>query len=253
MGTGQGLGSLRRAFAGRGVPTMHYSWLLDGEQAQAIAVRFTINETLQRRGVAGLEVKQERLIERGLLMEEREYTTLHRGVTTVFVHVAPAGRDLYISRATAVLPAISSIRVVIATLLLLLMLFGFVQPPIPTILLQSSAAYGGSFTPVTTFQIIASVLSYPILAFFIIMLIRSFIYWLIENDFLVYLRSNVLNDFQMDDIVVLEHLTDHSVQEALRQIGMDASKITPPIEGYRPKRRLRGSGSGTTWSSGLGI
>src|SRR5271157_3460472 len=66
MGTGQGLASIRRAFAGRGALIMHYSWLLGGKQVEAASVRTAILELLQQRKYAGLNVFPERLIERGL-------------------------------------------------------------------------------------------------------------------------------------------------------------------------------------------
>jgi hypothetical protein len=69
--------------------------------------------------------------------EERDYLKIGRGVSTVFIYVASAGQDLYISRATTVLPAINSFRVIGLLLLLALALFG------PGVL-QSSAGIAGS-------------------------------------------------------------------------------------------------------------
>ncbi len=232
MGTGQGLASIRRAFAGKGRLIWHHSWLLDGKQVEATTVRSSILHVLRQRGYAGLNINPERLMERGLLMEERDYLTAHRGVATVFIYAAPAGRDLYISRATTVLPAISSIRVVILSLLGLLMLFGFIIRPNPNSLLS-----GDAFAFVVASFL--SILSIPLLLFFIFLLIRSFIYWLFEKDFWIYLRPNVLRDFQLDDIALLEHATDDTVHDAIAQLGLDASKIVPPTQGYQPKQRYR--------------
>ena len=227
MGIGQGQFSLRRAFAGHGISVMHYSWLLDGKEMQATAVLSAISNLLHLRNIAGLTITQERLTERGLLMEERDYLKVRRGVSTVFVYVAPAGRDLYISRATTVLPAINSIRVAGLLLLLVLALFG------PGLLqgLAGPASFllGGLF----------SLLALPIWLFFLWLLFRSFSYWLVEKDFWVYLRANQLNDFQLDDIALLEHATDETVRAAVEQLGLDASKIVPPTQGYQPKQRIR--------------
>jgi hypothetical protein len=232
IGSGQGMASIRRAFAGHGIPIMHYSWLLNGDQAQAMTIRSNIRDMLKLRDIPRLNVNLERLIERGILMEEREYLTVSRGVATVFIYVTPAGRDLYISRATTVLPAISGVRVAILSLLLLIMFLGFVIHPSGYSLLTGDLA-GFIFASTLT------VLSIPILLFLLWLLIRSFISWLVEKDFWEYLRPNTLNDFQLDDIALLEHVTDDVVHSAVEQAGLDASKITPPPLGYQPKRRFR--------------
>src|ERR1700694_4522358 len=44
MGSGQGTASIRRAFAGYGIPIMHYSWLLNGDEAQAVTIRSNIRD-----------------------------------------------------------------------------------------------------------------------------------------------------------------------------------------------------------------
>lgn len=235
MGTGQGLASVRRAFAGRGALILHHSWLLNGKQVQAATVRAAIFDILRQRNIAGLNVNAERLMERGLFMEERDYLTVRRGVSTVFVYVAPAGQDLYISRATTTLPLISYARAVILGALLLLMIFGLGAQQ--NLVSPSASPYGlPSVNPVNVFL---SILFYPLLLFFIVFLIRSFIHWIVEKDFWVYLRPNQLNDFQLDDIAVLEHATDDTVRAAMEQLNLDASKIIPPSQGYQPKQKIR--------------
>ena len=70
MGAAQGLGSLRRAFAGFGTLVMHHSWLLTGDHAQALAIRSSVRDKLMQRNVVKLNVNASTLTERGLLMEE---------------------------------------------------------------------------------------------------------------------------------------------------------------------------------------
>ena len=72
MGAAQGLGSIRRAFAGFGTLVMHHSWLLTGDHAQTLAVRNSIKDKLRQRNVVKLNVNANTLTERGILMEERE-------------------------------------------------------------------------------------------------------------------------------------------------------------------------------------
>lgn len=234
MGTGQGLASIRRAFAGHGTLVMHYSWLLQGKHLQATAASSTILDMLRQRSIAGLSIKPEKLIERGVLMEERNYVTVQRGVSTVFIYVGPAGEDLYISRATTVLPAISYARAIFLGFLALLLIFGFTSQQ--SLATSSYSPYGGGLPFLTLFL---AALFYPLLLFFLVFLIRSFMIWLVEKDFWVYLRPNNLNDFQLDDIALLEHVTDNIAHDAMNQLGLDASKIIPPTQGYQPKRRIR--------------
>lgn len=232
MGAIQSPGSLRRAFAGHGTLVMHFSWLLPGDHAHASAVRNAFQEKLRQRGIPKLNANPEMLSERGILIEEREYVVAQRGIASVFTYIAPAGQDLYISRATTVLPAISNVRIVILSLLALIMFIGFVSHPSTDMLLYGNIlgyVFSGIFT----------VLSYPILLFFIAFFVRSFISWLVEKDFWRYLRPNVLNDFQLDDWALLEHVTDDVVHGAVEQVGLDATKIMPPQQGYQPKPKIR--------------
>jgi len=211
---------------------MHHSWLLSGDHAHAVAVRNATKDKLLQRGIAKLSVTPQTLIERGFLMEERDYLVAQRGISTVFIYVAPAGQDLYISRATTVLPAINNVRVIILGLLFLVMFFGFFSHPSPSDLLYGNTL---GFLLASIF----SILSVPILLFFIVLLIRSFIYWLREKDFWQYLRSNYLNVFNLDDLMLLEHATDDTVRDAVERVGLDATKIVPPALGYQPKQKIR--------------
>ncbi len=234
MGTAQGLASIRRAFAGRGTLITHFSWLLTGNNAytQSGAINASVVNNLRQRAIAGTAITQEKLMERGIAMEEREYIVARRGITTVFTYVAPAGPELYISRATTALPPVSYIRTGILALLAILMIIGFLQPGL-------AGPYG--VIAMSPFAILLYALSYPIAIFLVIMLIASFIYWLVENDFLTYLRANSLNDFQLDDIAMLEKMIDDTVREAVKQVGLDESKITSPqmVLSFRPRTRIR--------------
>ena len=235
FGSTQALGSLRRAFAGHGQLITHQSWLLPGDQAQAMAVRYGIQTKIEQRNIPHTSIAPARLAERGLLMEERDYLVAQRGVTTVFIYATPAGSDLYISRATTVLPAVSNLRIIIAALLAIIMFIGFVDHPAPSVSPLGIPTLDAGYV----LSLFLNFLSFVILLFFLIMLVRSFFYWILEKDFLIFLRPNVLNDFNIDDIMLLEHVTDDVVQSAVEQQGLDASKITPPPLGYQPRQRIR--------------
>ena len=130
------------------------------------------------------------------------------------------------------MPAISNIRVGILVLLLVIMIIGFTSQPSYATILTGGV---GAFILASIF----SALSYPILLFFLFLLVRSCISYFVEKDFWRYLRPNVLNDFQLGDIALLEHVTDDVVRDAVQQAGLDASKIVPPALGYQPKPKIR--------------
>lgn len=251
IGGAQGNVSLRRAFAGHGTPVMHYSWLLDGKQVQAATLTTVIVQRLLQRGVAGLGITQEKLMERGILVETRDYIKVFRGVSTVFVYVAPAGHDLYISRATLVRPAINNVRVAIFLLLAFIALFGpsLIGGIVGNIVASSAASaspgtslLGSAIYTSAVSSLISSVISVfvsPLYLFFFVILVRAIINWIFEKDFWMFLRSNFLNDFQLDDIALMEHVTDEIIHDAVDELGLDASKIAPPQAGYQPKRRIR--------------
>ena len=248
MGTGQGLASIRRAFAGHGRLIMHYSWLLEGQHTQAVPLRTAVTTMFQQRNASGLRTGPERLMERGLLMEERDYVTVQRGVSTVFVYVAPAGQDLYISRATTVLPTISYWRAALLGLAVFLLLLAFTAPSSLQSLASNastSSAYGGSSALsaaigpiIITFLL--SLLAAPLLIILLVFFVRSLYSWFIEKDFWVLLRPGYLNAFQLDDIALLEHTSDSIIRDAVKQLGLDATKIIAPPQGYQPKRKIRG-------------
>ncbi|HLZ24467.1 MAG TPA: hypothetical protein VKQ30_20320 [Ktedonobacterales bacterium] len=231
VGGNQGGASFRRAFAGHGAMVMHQSWLLDGSGAHATSVRNSIVDLMRRRGILGTSVTPAKLTERGVLMEVRDYVEIRRGVSTVFTYVAPAGQDLYISRATTVLPAISRFRAIVMILLAVLFLAGLAS--------SSSTPVVVGFSEVAAPSPLKLFATGLILPFFVLFFIASAISWVVEKDFWVYLRPRSLNDFQLDDIALLEHATDGVVVDAVKQEGLDASKITPPPFGYQPKRRIR--------------
>lgn len=237
MGTTQGGASIRRAFAGRGTLVMHWSWLVKSKHIQASTMTSTILQKVQQRNIPGITVKPEQLMERGVLMEQRDYITINRSVSTVFTYVAPVGEDLYISRATTVLPAISNVRIIIYGFLLFVAFLGPVL--VRGLFFSSSNGLIGAYASEIAGSIFSSLVSTPLFLFFFYILVRSIINYVVEKDFWWFLRPNTLNDFQLDDIAMLEHLTDDIVYTSVKEMGLDATKIQPPQQGYQPKRKLR--------------
>jgi hypothetical protein len=221
----------KRAFAGFGMPVARASWLIADQQAQANALLTATRDELAQRGLPGLSVNQPRLAERSFMIENRDYLTAHRGSATVFVYIAPAGRDLYISRATAIQTPISFTRIAIFTLLLILMIIGLAQSGSPP-------SVTGVFSLGAAISTILINFSYPLLLFFLVLIVASLLAWLIHGDPGMYLRPAIMNDFQIDDAALLEESVDNSLRSAAQTAGVDGGKITTRQQ-YRVRRRIR--------------
>lgn len=218
---GQGLPVVQRAFAGKGTPLMHTSWLLDGKQVSPADLRSAIVEKVQQRYPGEVKVSQERLSERDTVLEERDYVRIERAPANVFIYITPFGSDLYISRTTTVQPNLSPVRIAVLGALFLLMLIGFI----------ASAA--------STSSAIISLFSALLLIFFVAIALHSLVLWLTEKDFLVYLRPNILNDFRIDDGAILEHIADKGIREAAEGLNLDVSTLSAPARNYPSRQPLR--------------
>ncbi len=228
------------AFAGRGYLLKHYAWLLPGEYLNAANLRSAILDLLRLRNFQLLKVDTEKLRETGYWTEERDYITMQRGVTTVLVYVAPAGHDLYISRATTVQLSFDPVRIVLLACILGEVFLG------PTIIegIATNAAVSaiGNPSSVVGPAVLVGVLALlyiPAITALLIFLVASIKYWLTERDFWVYLRRNYLHDFEIDDVKLLEQATDETVHAAGEQLKVDVTKITPPAQGDQARRRVR--------------
>lgn len=229
-----GIGSVRRAFAGHGVLIKHHSWLLNGQSSRSGDVGTAIMEKISQRnqGNLGVTMTQVNLTDQSLLVERRDYIKVERKVSTVFIYVTPAGSDLYLSRATTVKPALSLLRVIALGLILL----GIV---VPIASIVSAAQTLTVSAAIVLWVLLAFFFSFPLLWVLITLSAWSFIYLVKDGDFLTLLRPATLTEFQRDDVALLEHETDDIVRDAVKQLSLDADKITPPSNGYEPAKRIR--------------
>lgn len=235
--------SIRRALVRRGRLTMHYSWLLEGKYTQAIPVRNAIISMFRQHAISGLKAGSEYFLERGPSSEEHEYIVIQRGIFSIYLCVAPAGRDLYISRATMIVPTLSYMRSIFLCVLLCLLGIGFLVLGSMHSVTSASQLYEGPLTynfltsPIAT-KFFVSLFTFSLLILFIIGGIRSCITWFAERDFWLLLRSNSLSAFQIDEAALLEHTSDSIIHEAVQQLGLDATKIVSPPLGYQHRRRI---------------
>jgi len=219
------LAVVQRAFAGKGTPMTHASWLVDGKQVDPADLRLAIVEKVQQRYPNELKASQEHLSERDAVLEARDYVKIERAPASVYIYVTRFGPDLYISRTTTVQPALSPVRMAVLGLLFLLMIIGFI--------------IGAATNPsAVLFKANVSLFSAILLIFFIALVLRSIVLWLTEKDYLVYLRPNVLNDFRLDDGAILEHIADRGTREAAEGLGLDASDLAGSPRNYPARQPL---------------
>lgn len=230
-----GVSSLQRAFAGKGVPVHHQSWLLDGKQVPPATLRNSLMDAIHKQGVMGVRALPERLREHGVAMEERDFIRVQYGAASVYVYLAPMGQNLYVSRTSTIQQPLSRARVAtlvgLAVLLILSLIFFSVINPSTADLLA-----GNDFT--SSVKAFFGYAFYGLLFFFFFVLIRSIVSWLTDNDFLAFLRPNRLSDFTLDTLSSVEHITDKGIRETLRQAGLNADEITRPAQSYAPQQAL---------------
>ncbi len=235
--------STRHILMGHGFLTTHYSWLLEGKYAQALLVRNTTMSMFRQHTISGLKVNVEKIWEQSL-SEEREYITVQRGISTIFIYIAPTGRDLYISRTTMASPKISSTRVAIGSVLLLFLAIGFMLLHSMFMLAQSTQLYSNSslydmLLSSSAAKFIIPLFTLSLLFLSIFVFIRSCIHWFVEKDFWLLLRFNRLNALQIDDCALLEQTTDSIIHNGVKQLGLDATTIMPPPLGYQHEQKIQ--------------
>ena len=222
----------KRAFAGYGMPVSRASWLIADQQGQAHALLAATRDDLMQRGLPGLSINSMRLAERSFMVENRDYLTAHRGSASVFVYITPAGRDLYIARTTTAQTALSLVRVGILVLFVILMIIGLAQSGSPP-------ALTGSFSLGAALSTILINFSFPLLLFFLVLIVASLLAWLIHGDVGMYLRPATLNDLQADDAAILGEAVDNSLRNAAQTAGIGTGKIPPSGQEQRISRRIR--------------
>ncbi len=220
--------SLQRAFANRGTPVHHQSWLLDGRNVPPTQLRSTLVEQINRQGVLGVTPSFDRLREQGVALEERDFVRVQYGTSSVFVYMAPMGQNLYISRTSTVRQPLSTIREIVLGGLFVLMLICLIF----FIVISPDPGFGEGA------KLFFSYAFYGLLFFFIIWLIRSLVLLLTDGDFLALLRPNRLSDFTLDTLSSVEKVTDKAIRDTLRQSGLNADEITPAAQSYAPQQPL---------------
>lgn len=217
--------TLQRAFASKGTPVRHQSWLIDGKQVQPATLRNALMEGIQKQGVMGIGANPERLREHGVVMEERDYIKVQYGTSSIFVYMAPMGPNLYISRTSTVHQPYSRMRISVTIGLAVIMLLCFiVYAVINPLAIDIATGNAGFADGAKTFFGAAALGLFFVLMF---LLVRSLVTWITEMDFLAFLRPHTLNDFTLDALSAVEQITDKAIRETVAQAGLNPAEITP--------------------------
>jgi hypothetical protein len=238
------LSTVQRAYAGKGVPVHHQSWLLDGKQVQPATLRASLADHLQKQGVLGISVSPVRLREHSVGLEERDLVRVSygTGATSVYVYMAPMGSSLYVSRTSTVHQPLSQARIytyigLLILLLISLVLFLVINPSISVN--DALAGNVGGYDAASYFKEFFQLAFFGLLFYAIFVLLRSVVSWLTEQDFLAFLRPNRLSDFTLDTLSSVEQITDKAIRETLKQAGLDAEDVIRSAQSYEPQQPLR--------------
>jgi hypothetical protein len=224
--------------------------LFDGLGVRADQTFQSVQRKLAARQIPNAESKIETLTDQGVVVEQRTFLTVKRGVATVALYVAPFGADLFVSWDTFVLPLVSRIRVAIAMILIACPLLSCcVLPFLSTTVLGplTSTASRDPFgvlsgllgTLSCLLPLVCCLLGIPTIIALLVLppaffaTIRSAI---IDRDPLAILRGSV-SEFQQDDIIALEQAVHHTVLQTLDEIGID-TKIIPEATFNGVRRRV---------------
>lgn len=216
--------TFQRAFAGKGTPVRHESWLIDGRQVQPATLRNSLVENIQRQGVMGVAAVPERLREKGVVMEERDYVRVQYGSSSIFVYMAPMGQNLYISRTSTVQQPYSPVRISVVIGLFVLLIISWLLAAV--LHPFGSDFISGNFGFVTGAGLFFFSALIGLLFLFLYFLIRSIVSLMAEADFLAFLRPHTLNDFTLDALAAVEQVTDKGIRETVRQAGLNSAEIT---------------------------
>ncbi|HEY0753523.1 MAG TPA: hypothetical protein VGD98_06140 [Ktedonobacteraceae bacterium] len=215
--------SLQRAFAGKGTPVHHQSWLIDSKQVASQGLTGGFINNLQKQNVQNMIIETERLREHGMVLEVRDYIKVRYNTASVFVYMAPMGQNLYISRTSTIQQPYSKVRIAVLIALAVLMLISVLLYAVinPTY----DPLNVGAFGFVDTLKSFFFYAFFGLLFFFVIALLRSVVFFLTDKDFLAVLRPNRLNDFSLDALSLIEQTTDKALRLTLQEAGLDADVI----------------------------
>jgi hypothetical protein len=232
-------------FAGYGTRRQHIGWLMDNQGNHTQELIDKIYGKFSDRGIPGAHIQQKVLVARGLIVENRPYFLLQKGLVTLGLYIGEFGRDLFISLASYLKPPISYFRVLVLSLMMLFWLYSIFI--LPNAILDTADRFFGSLgggifggpapsagSLINLLCIIGplSLINSLLLFLFVIYSIYK---WVKEKDILGGLRVTP-NEFNEDDLMALEKAVEETVRISLDEIGLDPADLKPTSTGI--ERRI---------------
>lgn len=219
-------------FAGYGTRRRHTGWLMDSQGSHADELVSNVEHKFSQRKIPHTAVVRRTLTARGVLVENRPYFLLRRGLATVALYIAAFGEDLFISLASYLKPPISPLRVLILLAMVAFQFFMyFLFPVMFNQRLNDLASsvlnpFGG--VPDVGGLLALSCLVGPLGLVNTIALILFALYslykYLTERDILAGLRVPP-NEFNEDDLMAMEKAAEQTVRIALTDIRLNPDDL----------------------------
>lgn len=219
-------------FAGYGTRRRHVGWLMDGQANRYQNLLQQVNQRLTERQIPNTTVDWELLTSRGVVVENRPYFIIRRGLVSLGLNIGPFGNDLFISMATYLKPPISNFRVLMVCVMVIVTFFGFLILGWAggNAMSTSSSAFGFSQPSFNDFAISVLCLFGPIHSLTVLSLIILLFYSLFkffkEKDFFAALRVPP-NEFNEDDLMALEKAVEQTIRSGLDDIGLNPADLKP--------------------------
>lgn len=175
------------------------------------------------------------LTAQGVIVENRPYFILRRGLASMGLYIAQFGRDLFVSQVSYLKPPVSNLRILFVGGMGLFWLYMTVGYPLSV---QSALGglssvlnpFGGGQGPDTGSLISLLCVIGPLgflnnLALFLLLCFSAY-KWLTEKDFLAALRVPP-NEFNEDDLMAMEKAVEETVRQSLTDIKLNPEDLQP--------------------------
>jgi len=228
-------------FAGYGTRRRHVGWLLDNQGEKAGALAQQVDTRFRDRQVPLAEQFRTFLTGRGLVVENRPYYILRRGLASTGLYIGQFGKDLYISLASYLKPPISYLRVLLVAMMTgfwLYMTFFYTRVLNNAMNGVSSELFGGSSASTDTLinmLCIVGPLGLVNSLALLLFVIFSVYKWFTEKDILAGLRTTP-NEFNEDDMMAMEKTVESTVRMSMDDIGLNPADLKPAA--IEPRGRL---------------
>jgi hypothetical protein len=234
--------SLWGPFAGFGKRCRRTAWIMNDKAGQTEELIQKTRTVLADRQVPSIRVTEEKLINRGISVDNRPYFLLHRDHVTIGLNISQFGKDLFVSITSFIKTRINPFKVVLLAVAVAYWIFFLFLPliinqsmtnAVNNMLRSLAGMYSSSgYTPSNSLSglMYLSCILGPFGLFDTaalgIFFVYSFQKWLKEKDFWAGLR-NPPNEFDEDDRSALEKTTELVVRQAAGELGLDANTLTP--------------------------